>query len=674
MAESNDAQKSQQLWPMQRFPRRAFLERAGATTAALAIGGSLVFTGTGKAHAQGTQPLPPVPDIQPATISLTTFAPDEQRFAPHLATLSYIANSVDDQHAATYGYINTLYRGGSGVPGNTRQQEPALVMAYFYSVKRPWNPYYGNTALRQRLEAAFSYWLTLQHDDGSFPEYTPDEHSLAATGFSLFHFSLALRYLDQGPGIDATLYDQVVNALRRATDWLLDPNNPIPWVNGLKFSNQINGGLLGVTNLLPRFRDPALEARLLERQRFFHANAQSQAGFYFEANEVDHPYSFQVLSPMLALRYEALPYADELQMHQQFFDWLQYNFLWEPDGAGFLIDESICDRYGFPYQLASPGDTSKDDANLLWPRYIPQAAAYRPTAQERDAARQAWAQGSWSNIKPYPQCQYMDMTNFNLPFFRESEPDSREKEAAIASLAYMRQQRFTEYRVDTPRDFEFLFVRRPSYYMGMALGKGTAPQLPKRNGLSFLWHPQMGSLIHSRNLVNDLVWSTAVGTPGTSTFQMDAANFLNATYFHGQSTHPVDPAHLGAGEAFTVHYTTPDQRFARDVFFTDSHLEISTQVSGNFNERLPLVLKPDDQISWIGSIDHPTFGVQSQQTQATGFSLARNGHTMTISWGDTPLAASLTASTYSFFADKQRTLYLLTLSTQNQLNYTITIE
>jgi hypothetical protein len=55
-------------------------------------------------------------------------------------------------------------------PYNARIMESVLSLAYFYTLKKPWNPYYGSPALRQRLEAALEFWCGLQNPEGRFAE------------------------------------------------------------------------------------------------------------------------------------------------------------------------------------------------------------------------------------------------------------------------------------------------------------------------------------------------------------------------------------------------------------------------------------------------------------------------------------------------------------------------
>src|SRR5690606_23736782 len=93
--------------------------------------------------------------------------------------------------------------------------ESILSLAYFYTTDRPWNPYYGSEPLRARLEAALSFWIDMQNDDGRFSSVVKGEWNLA-TAFATKFIGEALRLLHHGPPIDDALLQRVAQAQRRA--------------------------------------------------------------------------------------------------------------------------------------------------------------------------------------------------------------------------------------------------------------------------------------------------------------------------------------------------------------------------------------------------------------------------------------------------------------------------
>ncbi|OPG07186.1 hypothetical protein [Microbispora sp. GKU 823] len=82
-----------------------------------------------------------------------------------------------------------------------------------------------------------------------------------------------------------------------------------------------------------------------------------------------------------------------------------------------------------------------------------------------------------------------------------------------------------EIRSDLGQDF--VFVRRPGLYLGGYFGaRGTSYG---RTGLTFLWHPDAGTIVHSLNNNNQGCWGTvrANGVP-------DNAGDQPAEYFAGE--------------------------------------------------------------------------------------------------------------------------------------------
>ncbi len=65
-------------------------------------------------------------------------------------------------------------------------QQAGLGLALLYKNDFPGNLYYNKEEIKQIAAATINYWRKIQHNDGSFDEYWPNEHSIPATVFSLF--------------------------------------------------------------------------------------------------------------------------------------------------------------------------------------------------------------------------------------------------------------------------------------------------------------------------------------------------------------------------------------------------------------------------------------------------------------------------------------------------------
>ena len=75
-------------------------------------------------------------------------------------------------------------------------QQGCLVLAQVFSNKFDGNIYYNNEKIKKWSIAAINYWVKIQHRDGSFDEYWPNEHGYPPTVFSTYAVSETYRILD----------------------------------------------------------------------------------------------------------------------------------------------------------------------------------------------------------------------------------------------------------------------------------------------------------------------------------------------------------------------------------------------------------------------------------------------------------------------------------------------
>ncbi len=78
---------------------------------------------------------------------------------------------------------------------NARFQEAALFLALLFSYKHPKNRFFKKEKIKDWTKAAINYWQKIQHKDGSFDEYWPNERSFIATAFSTYAVVEACRLL-----------------------------------------------------------------------------------------------------------------------------------------------------------------------------------------------------------------------------------------------------------------------------------------------------------------------------------------------------------------------------------------------------------------------------------------------------------------------------------------------
>ena len=99
-----------------------------------------------------------------------------------------------------------------------RCQEAVLTLALLYGIKNELNPYYKNELILDYVNAGLRFWTEMQENNGSFNEWYPRENSFVATAFSSYAVSEALLQLEE----KVEGRDEVIDALRRAGNWLLD--------------------------------------------------------------------------------------------------------------------------------------------------------------------------------------------------------------------------------------------------------------------------------------------------------------------------------------------------------------------------------------------------------------------------------------------------------------------
>ena len=102
-------------------------------------------------------------------------------------------------------------------PG-ARFQEYIYTICWLYSNESFENNFKDNTLLLEWIEGGIDYWTKIQHKNGSFDEAYPNEHSLAATAFTLFYITEAYLLVEK------QLSKQIKNKFKKtalnAADWL----------------------------------------------------------------------------------------------------------------------------------------------------------------------------------------------------------------------------------------------------------------------------------------------------------------------------------------------------------------------------------------------------------------------------------------------------------------------
>ncbi|MPZ17363.1 MAG: FtsX-like permease family protein [Luteitalea sp.] len=285
-----------------------------------------------------------VPPVDLSALGPDDFRDDELDLPYYLAHFHRLATSVRES-GPDRGFIDVaVWRAPKdNQPYNARIMENILALAYFYTTDRPWNPYRGSPAVRQRLEAALDFWCRIQADDGQFSEYAPERWNLAATAFATKFVGQALVLLADGPPIDATLRQRAIEAQRQAVHIVL--TDPQLYEHGLRFSNQYTNVWSGAFALLRVRPDEELRSLLERRIRETHTELQSPVGYFYEADGPDWGYNFNTHQSNLQgawhyTRGTALG-AQFVEEERRWAEWLSYNALLEPDGSRFVLNRGI---------------------------------------------------------------------------------------------------------------------------------------------------------------------------------------------------------------------------------------------------------------------------------------------------------------------------------------------
>lgn len=120
-----------------------------------------------------------------------------------------------EENSAFYGSFFTSFIQGNVRYNNARWQEAVLSFAYAYK-------YLHKYKSKNRIIAGIDYWCKIQHNDGSFEEYTKGERSFAATAFSLYAIAEAADIIG--------LEDRWSPYLKKAAAWLLK-NDELIFIN-----------------------------------------------------------------------------------------------------------------------------------------------------------------------------------------------------------------------------------------------------------------------------------------------------------------------------------------------------------------------------------------------------------------------------------------------------------
>ncbi|MBD3268134.1 hypothetical protein GF373_15835, partial [bacterium] len=261
-----------------------------------------------------------------------------------LSQIPRLLSSQDrNRFSPTYGCMNREYWlcRSTDFP-NSITQFGTHALALAYSHKMPGNPYYQHPKILEWTLAGMQYWTRIQHKDGSFDEFYPNERGWAGpTGFLLYVMCDNYRLLRAH--IPADWEDRFLKAVHKA---------------GLFLSGTDESGVLAnhhAMAILPMYeaflvtQDSKIEKAFKEKLEIFFSYCNEE-GWCLEYDGADPGYLSATLSFMGKL---AKQYSDE-RFETYFNKWVEFSsYFVYPNGhyAGTAGSRQTLHFYPHGYEL-----------------------------------------------------------------------------------------------------------------------------------------------------------------------------------------------------------------------------------------------------------------------------------------------------------------------------------
>jgi hypothetical protein len=547
----------------------------------------------------------PVPPADATKLAAADFADDELDLPYYLAHFHRLANSVVE-HGPDRGFIDIrVWRNPQdNRPYNARVMENILSLAFFYSTRRPWNPYYASPAVRARLEAALEFWCAMQEPEGRFSEYGVAKWNLPATAFATKFMGETLRLLEDGPPVDRALLERVVVADRKAIRVVLTDEDFRQ--HGRDFSNQYTNVWAGGLAFLRIHPDAALEALLARRMKEDAPAFQSPAGYFYERRGPDWGYNLGTHHSNLWMTWHYTQGTElgrlVVESERRFVEWLAYNAVPEPDESGFVLNRAIETRQqrGFLDRLAWRRGQEGQGQRLIASE-VELARAFLPTREEvvRERAQRR-AERDWATLRDYSPYAFLHRAQGSW------YPSESERQAARLRLPCL-QQPFVQQRMDSREPVVFTYVRQPAYYAAFNSGRQLAPQ--QRYGIGLVWTPEVGAVVQSQTGTTQAAWGTGAGDEAVYEAGTLEAEFRS----NGSVVAPRAGIHDLASGVLEVRYPLGG-RGEKTVRFEEKSIRVGVDHEGAFREQIPLLLREGESVA----------------LQPAGATLSRGGNSVAV--------------------------------------------
>lgn len=572
-------------------------------------------------RAQGWTPVPPA---NFANIQLSQFADHELEVPYHLYHFAQVANSIVETtttiNGVTYprGFLNIKVNREpvDNMPYNARILEVQMVLAYFYTANRPWNPYYNSTPVRQRLEAMMSLWVSLQAPDGDpyaglFTEYSTSNLSMAPTSFGAMAAAQALdSIVDSGLPFDATVLHNAKSALRKALVALFTRSDMRS--HAKQWSNQFNGAYHAALIYLENWGP---DSQLLETFGKAVGDSatqdQSPAGFWYEQEGPDFGYS-SVHDNNLRVAWPRLrAYTNVggtnlaglvIQGDVSWNEWLAANMVLQPGISTntFFTSAGLNTRTSHAFQtprsrpLAEFATTSRAFA-LTDTEFTAALTAKRSSEQSRFGN---YGTLSVPNAYSYIPTFVYDAARPSNSILNGWHPTAAQRNAELAKLPSRGtniSNRLFHNAAPNSGAITLSTAKRTNYYATFASGNRRVPR--QAYGLNLLWNSAFGLALQPVSGSPNSVpwqWGTVRGTNVTLAYE---TGNIPSTIKIGSNAvlPPAGVTDLAAGD-FSVSYALVSGGITygqKSVTLGGSNVQVVVTHADVFTEYLPLAYASD---------------------------------------------------------------------------------
>ncbi len=536
--------------------------------------------------------------------------------------------------------------------------ENVATLSWFYANRRSWNElhdskspteggYYKNEKLLKRLGLAISHYMKLQFADGSYPEYLDENDmpmpSLAATTFGMVaqadtYFAL------QSHGVAEGSRGKLRTSILAAANWFMPPSAS-HWQTPIYAFNQVAAGLAGAQRareVISSYYNPPSREAIDERVMYLCTHGQAPAGFFHEPYGVDFGYNFTVALPDMAYLYSRVGPDAKVAIQglvEKYMEFMSYAIISEPQ-TGQLSHVPALHVRNVVTDLQRPA-TDLDDRSALAKAFlsdVPDLAVFFPTHESKNNARYDFTQNpaALTKLGKGQASPRTWMYGVQAP----DGPARAARDQVEANLPLLTSDRFTKLE-DGSKNDQYLFVRRPSYYVASVFGDWIETYRSTRQ-LGTLWNPTMGTvLVGTNNPKNPEGWETLGPQSAFSTRQSSSTSqfFDNRTSSAGQINMAAVRTKTGLfaqrtqSAAGLAEYATGWGYWDQGLRFT-----FLTQRAGSCTQRLPLLLKNGDLVTFSdGSVFSP--GDADLEVEATSLVLTRGGKRVLFGLGSTPRRA-----------------------------------